>query len=305
MRAIDGGLDSMDPEHPWTFEERHPWERGFAAYAQDWVAPELARWQDARQAKERGFRRRLPLLLGLWLTLTLLVAEASGSLPVTLTWAVLLLIVGGSLARGPLNGVRTRALRSLRDRVMGFFGLRPLSSGKVLESALRTHRLLGDSTRLEVAEQFWGVHGGIGLRLAVLRTRGEARPDRSGTDPGLGLAILIEVPEARLEPRTGRWPVPQGGTAPSADPEDPFGLGLGELSRALGDATLDYAREHNQILILSHRPLEALEWARRVEALDPQSEAEQIESAMRELLRSLHLVLGAARLLVHTSCEKI
>ena len=303
MRTIDGGLDGMGPEHPWTFEERHPWERGFAAYARDWIAPELARWQDARRAKERGFRRRLPLLLGLWLALTLLVAEASGSLPVTLTWAVLLLIVGGSLARGPLHGVRTRALRSLRDRVMGFFGLRPLSSGKVLESALRAHRLSGDAGRLELVEQFWGVHQGIGLRLAILRRRTEARPDPAGTDLGLGL--LIELPEARLEPCTGRWPAPREGTAPSADSGNPLEPGLIELSRALGGATLDYARDRGQILILSDRPLDALEWPRRVEALDPETEADQIEAAMRELLRSLHLVLGAALLLVRTSCEKI
>jgi hypothetical protein len=164
---------------------------------------------------------------------------------------------------------------------------------------------LGDSARVEVVEQFWGVHEGIGLRLAVLRMRGEARPDRTGTDPGLGLALLIEAPEARLEPRTGRWPEPRARTAPCGDPEDPLARGLGELSLALGDATLNYAQDPGQILILSPRPLEALEWAHRVEALDPQSEAEQIESAMRELLRSLHLVLGAARLLVRTSCEKI
>jgi hypothetical protein len=51
--------------------------------------------------------------------------------------------------------------------------------------------------------------------------------------------------------------------------------------------------------------MDALEWPRRVEALDPETEADEIEAAMRELLRSLHLVLGAAHLLVRTSCEKI
>ena len=59
----------------WEFEERHPWEQGFAGYYRDWIAPELARLEATRRAGEQGFRRWLPLLLAVWLALTLLIAD--------------------------------------------------------------------------------------------------------------------------------------------------------------------------------------------------------------------------------------
>jgi hypothetical protein len=304
MSTTERGLAGPHAGPTWDFEEREPWERGFAAYYRDWIAPELERWQEARRDQERRFRRRLPLLLGAWLVLTLLVAEASGSLAITLTWAILLLIIGGSMARGPIQGVRSRALTAVRDRVMGFFGLRPLHSGKVLESALRAQRLPGGPPPPGLGEQFWGVNEGIGLRLARLQTHPAGRLlDPSVGD--IGLILRIEAPDPQIQACSGRWPNPRQEARPPGDPADALSPGLQALSQALGGAALDYARDRDQILIRAHGPLGALDWSRRVESWDPVSEAEQLETAIRALLRSVHAVLGAARLLAHPHFEKL
>lgn len=303
MSTAEQGLERPRAAPAWTFEEREPWEHGFAAYYRDWIAPELERWQQVRRAQERRFRRRLPLLLGAWLVLALLVAEASGSLPITLTWAILLLIVGGSMARGPIQQARSHALTAVRDRVMGFFGLRPLRSGKVLVSALRAQRFPGEAPPHDLGQQFWGVHQGIGLRLASLRARRGGPPEP--LEGGLGLVLRIEAPAPGVRPCTGRWPRTREEAGPPGNTDDPLAPGLHALSQALGGVVLDFARDRDQILIRAHGPLAGLDWSRPLESWDPQSEGEPLETAIRGLLRSVHAMLGAARLLAHPSDEKI
>lgn len=280
----------------WEFEERHPWEQGFAGYYRDWIAPELEGWEVTRRAGEQGFRRWLPLLLAVWLALTLLIAETSGSLPITLTWAVLLLIVGGALARGPETRARASALRSVRDRVMGFFGLRPLASLRTLESLLRTHGLPNGEAAPVLGEQFWGVHQGIGLRLARL-TQPTGSPRR------LGLVLLIEADGADTQPLSRHRP-----DGPAAEPERATGgmeQGLASLSKALGGATLDHARDGNRILVIAYPRFDPLDWPLPEESPEPQLEADEIEAVMRAQLRCLHQILEAALLLARPDYEKI
>jgi len=289
-------MASTAPRSRWEFEERHPWEQGFAGYYRDWIIPELERWEATRRAGEQGFRRWLPLLLAAWLALTLLIAETSGSLPITLIWAVVLLIVGGALARGLETRARASALRSVRDRVMGFFGLRPLASLRTLESLLRTHGLPKGEAAPALGEQFWGVHQGIGLRLARL-TPPTGAPRRPG------LVLLIEADGADARPLPAHRP-----DGPTAQPEHATGgmeQGLASLSQALGGATLDYARDRKRILVIAHPRFDPLDWPLPQENPEPQLEADEIEAVMRALLRCLHQILEAALLLARPDCEKI
>lgn len=280
----------------WEFEERHPWEQGFARYYQDWIAPELERWEVTRRAGEQGFRRWLPLLLAVWLALTLVIAETSGSLPITLTWAVVLLIVGGALARGSETRARASALRSVRDRVMGFFGLRPLASLWTLESLLRTHGLPKGEAAPALGGQYWGVHQGIGFRLARLTPpTGAPRHPR--------LVLLIEANGADTRPLSAHRT-----DGPGAQPEratDAMERGLASLSKALGGATLDHARDRNRILVIAHPRFYPLDWPLLGESPEPQLEAAEIEAVMRALLRCLHQILEAALLLARPDCEEI
>lgn len=340
MSTTGQRADGSAPRSAWEFTEHYPWERGFAAYFRDWIAPELSRWRAARRARDQGFRRRLPLLTVGWLGLTLLIAETSGSLPITLIWAILLLIVGGTLARGPVNGERIRILNTVRDRVIGYFDLRPLGSGRVLESALRAHGLPRGESPVVVSEQFWGLHRGLAVRLGRLPQHGGGGPPFQ-KDPqrrGIGtpahlrqetedldapegpewLVLLIESEDLDASPSSGRWlPGPDGlpahreglatdilGAARS-DCDDGLEQGLQALSRALGGAVLDYAREPSRLLILAHGGLGTLDWSRHVEAWEQGTEEQEIESAIRALLASLHRLLEAAHLLAARDCEKI
>lgn len=288
-------VTSKAPRSRWEFEERHPWEQGFAGYYRDWIAPELERLEASRRAGEKGFRRRLPLLLAVWLALTLLIAETSGSLPITLTWAVVLLIVGGALARRPETRARASALRSVRDRVMGFFGLRPLASLRTLESSLRTHGLPKGEAAPALEEQFWGVRQGIGLRLARLAPR-------TGAPGHPGLVLLIEADGADTRTLSGHRP-----GDPVVQPEHANGgmeQGLASLSRALGGATLDYARDRNRTLVVARPRFDPLDWPFPEEGPEPKREAAEIEAAMRALLGCVHQILESAILIARSDCEK-
>lgn len=288
-------LDSDREGSRWEFEERHPWERGFAGYCRDWIVPELERWKATQRIGKRGFRWWVPLLLAAWMALILLIAETSGSLPITLTWAVVLFIVGGALARGPETRARASLLRSVRDRVMGFFGLRPLASLRTLSSLLRSHGLANGSSAPVLRDQFWGVHQGIGVRLARLSAP-------TGVSGHRGVVLLIEADGTGTGRLSGHQP-----SGPVALPGNATGAmepGLAALSRALGGATLDYVRDHKRILVIAHQGLDPLDWALTDENPERGLETHEIEAAMRALLRVLHEVLDAALLLARSDSEK-
>lgn len=315
----------------WQFEERHPWELGFADYFRDWVAPELARIGSSRTAAERLYRRRLALLIGGGIVLVLLVAEASGSLPITLLWAVMLVIIGGALAHAPIAASRAQALNAARDRVIGFYGLSPVATHKLLQSELRASGFWDNRTPLTWADQYWGIHRGTTVRLARLRydSRGTAppepaiaefsrvrrgfladwvrRPDRSPN----ALVLLMQTGRARSTPRIrheGGRPgelaegpqAGRAGTLPALHAGEAAGIDL--LADALGGAPFDLACDEDRILILAHADLAALDWARLAEGpdqLDLTSDAASIERPTRVLLKSLHQLLSAAHVLAN------
>jgi hypothetical protein len=317
----------------WQFKERHPWELGFADYFRDWVAPELERIGRSRTAAERLYRRRLALLLGGGSVLVLLVAEASGSLPITLLWAVMLVIIGGALAHSPIAASRTHALNAVRDRVIGFYGLSPMATHKLLQSELRASGFWDNRTPITWADQYWGIHRGTPVRLARLRydSRGSGtpepasarasrarrrliadwkrRPDRSPN----ALVLLMQTGRARSTPsnrheggRPGEGPGelaegPQTGRAgalPTLHGGEAAGIDL--LADALGGAPFDLACDEDRVLILAHADLPALDWARLAEGpdhFDLTSDAASIERPTRVLLKSLHQLLSAAQVL--------
>jgi len=319
----------------WQFEERHPWELGFADYLRDWVAPELERIGSLRTAAERLYRRRLALLLGGGIVLILMVAEASGSLPITLLWAVMLVIIGGALAHDPIAASRAQALNAARDRVIGFYGLSPVATHKLLQSELRASGFWDNRTPLTWADQYWGIYRGTPVRLARLRHDSRAsappepaiarpsrvrrrlapdwerRPDRSPN----ALVLLMQTGSVRSTPwirheggRAGEGPGevadgPQArlaGAPPALHAGETAGIDL--LADALGGAPFDLACHEDRILILAHADLAALDWARLAEGpdqLDVTSDAASIERPTRVLLKSLHQLLLAAHTLAH------
>lgn len=313
--------------HRWQFEERHSWERGFATYYREWVAPEVARLESSQAAGERRYRRRLPVLLGAGIFLTLLVAEASGSLPITLFWAVLLLLIGGGLARAPLAVAREHALNAVRDRVVGFFGLRPLSTRKVLQAELRASGLLKGRTARHWAEQYWGIHCGLPVRLARLslsspQPLGQGRNSTASTPIWRGF-LANSRPDPDHSPNatvllveTKRpWPFPfrrhherqalaagaieprsRGTNDPSAvEASEPAGIDL--LSAALDGAAFDVACYGDRLLVLVYRDLPAFGWSARGEEADSGPDLVSIDGLTRALLKSLHELLSAAHVL--------
>lgn len=324
-------------EQGWQFEELHPWELGFADYFRDWVAPELKRIGSSRTAAERLYRRRVALLLGGSSVLVLLVAEASGSLPITLLWAVMLVIVGGALAHSPIAASRAKAMNAARDRIIGFYGLSPVLTHKLLQSELRASGFWDNRTPITWADQYWGIHRGTPVRLARLRcdSQGlgppdlaiapasrvrrrlladwERRPDRSPN----ALVLLMQTGRARSTPTPApyfRHEGGRGGEGPGKVADGPQTRGAGApptihagaaagidlLADALDGAPFDLACYEDRILILAHADLAALDWVRLAEGpdhLDLTSDAALIERPTRILLKSLHQLLSAAHTL--------
>ncbi len=322
---------------PWQFEERQPWELGFADHFRDWVAPELARIGSAGSAGERRYRRRIELLLGGGIVLIVLIAEASGSLPITLIWAALLVIIGGALAHAPVAASRAQALNAVRDRVIGFYGLSPLPMRRQLQRELRASGLWTNRAPVAWAEQYWGIYRGTPVRLAQLRRElgGSAVPEPAISKPtpmrhGLladrdrrpdhapnALVLLLETGNARSTPcvthnrgRASKWPgegerrSQDEWTDARADLDSSETAGVDVLANALGGAPFDLVCYEDRLLILAHADLPALDWARLAEGLERPGAA-SLERPMRALLESLYRLLSAAHALANAGlpCE--
>lgn len=274
------------------FVERHPWEAGFADEFQHRIVPDLGAAMTRRRRAERLSRRRLPLLLASGAALTLLVAEASGSLPITLFWAVLILILGGWLSRAPVANADERALLAVRDQVAGFFELRHLPPSPFLESTLRGSGLLPPGGRLGCRGQLWGIRAGQALRIASV-TLGQsslsrAEADRDGT-PATGagppgLLIVIEPAPSALE---GGY----RGEEARADAR------LSAVSDALGGAPVRCAQSEGRLLLLADTAIGCWDWSRTGERACGPTGLNDLEPAIRAMLRSVHMALNAAALL--------
>jgi hypothetical protein len=285
LSAVDTRIGNPPPPRPSGFVERAPWEAGFSAYFAEWIAPELER-VDLRVADaERRLRRRAPLLIGAWLILTLLVAEASMSVAITLLWAILIGIIGAWMARAPVQALRERAAGPLRDLVLGFFGLRRMTSGDGLARALRASPLAERSTAFQLDEQFWGIHQGMPFRMARLNQAGPggraSATDRgaAGDDQGSGRLVLLIPAEPAGHPSSG-------------GPPETDALRL--LANALGARRLRHASCPEGLLILAETELRELDWSHLAETWDADAWRGALESAARALLARLDRVLQAA-----------
>jgi len=308
------------------FEEREPWELGFSAYYDQWVRPELARLERLAAVAQRRDRWRARLLLAAGVLLVMLVAEASASVPITLLWAALLAIIGGGLAQSSRDTSRDRALAVLRDRVIGFFGLRPMPIHRRLETQMKACGLWRSQARLTWAEQYWGLYQGTPVHWARLRWGpgpvGKQAPETEAPSPGVSqvqahgqpdagthaLVLLVRTAVSRSSQMEGQGLGREGceaatsGQAAGAlglggQPEGPaVAAGLDALSDALAGAPLDVAWDGDGVLVLAHGDLPGFDWRRLAEG-SGLPDAAEIQRLTRPLLASLHRLLSAATLL--------
>ena len=280
------------------FVERHPWEAGFADEFQQRIAPDLAAAMARRRRAERHSRRRLPLLIASGVALTLLVAEASGSLPITLFWAVLILILGGWLARAPVANADERALLAVRDQIAGFFELRHLPPSPFLESTLRGSGLLPPGGRLGCRGQLWGIRAGQALRIANV-TLGRASASRAEADQegapatGAGTPSLLIVIEPAPSAVEGGYRGEEAHRTQDSRVDDR----LTAAAEALGGPPVRCAQSEGRLLLLADTPIGCWDWSRTGEQACGPTGLNDLEPAIRAMLRSVHMALHAAALL--------
>jgi hypothetical protein len=272
--------------------ERPAWESGFADYFAEWIAPELERLELGVSAAERRLRRRAPLLILAWLLLTLLVAEASLSVPITLLWAILIGMLGAWLARAPIHALRERAVEPLRDRVLGFFGLERLDSGDTLIKALRASPLAERTAALGLDDHFWGIHQGMPFRMARLtrqQDHGRAGAGRAATGqrPSGPLVLLIPAGSATRASPAG-----------AADSD-----AIRVLAEALGTRRMRHAVCPQGLLIVADSEPPELDWSHLAETWDAHAWRGSVDAAARALAARLHLVLEAAHAVSGTCRE--
>ena len=292
MSAVESRMAGLTYPGQGGSTELAPWESGFADYFADWIAPELERLELGIGAAERRLRRRAPLLIGAWLLLTLLVAEASLSVPITLLWAILIGIIGAWLARAPIHALRERAVEPLRDRVLGFFGLERLDSGDTLTKALRASPLAERTAAFGLVDQFWGIHQGMPFRMALLTGhggRGRSGPGREAAGPRVSGPLVILIPAGAAA---------HARSAGTADSD-----AIRRLADALGTSRMRHAVCPQGLLIVADNGPPELDWSHLAETWDADAWRRSVDSTARALVARLHLVLEAAHGVSGTRCE--
>ncbi len=302
--------NSEGAAEPWRFIERHPWEAGFADYFRECIVPDLQDAETQRQIAERRYRRRLPLAATAGVIFTLLIAEASGSLPITLFWAIVLVILGSWLAQKPVSASRERSLLSIRDRVAGFFGLRYLPAGHALESELHASGLLPQGATLDCGGQLWGIHEGTPVHLArVAVAAGPSMPSAPQAQSPLTPSVRLNGAERVTGGLAGARPAePLPGPAlliqigASATNEGAVAKArLGLVANLFADVPVYCATNRGRILLLVQVDPGAWDWTYLAEQGAAAGMTTELEQAIRAMLHSLHTALLAARLLKHES----
>ena len=242
-----------------------------------WLAPEIERLDTLLVEARRRTRRRLPLIGAGWLLAMVTIAEVAPSLGILLFWGVVLFVPAAWLARAPEIGARERAAVGVRDRVLGRFGLRRMQDARGLGRLWRGCEIASHYRGWRLGAHYWGVHRGLGLRLAELRpaagqARGPALHPTASTRAG---------GHTRTAASRGHLLVLIEGAGPAAGWEgDPR---LPALQAVLGGGVSRCAPCAGGVLMLVEGGWAPFDWSEVAEPWDRLEWRRRLESATHEL----------------------